>query len=351
MQRRKFLLISGSLGGFSLAACAHQILQPVTSKNPPESAVKQAQKAKKVKIIVISDLNSQYGSTTYDPEIDRAIPLIINHKPDLVLCGGDMVAGQKSSLTEAAINAMWSAFDHHIAAPLRAAKIPFGFTIGNHDASGALSAGKFIYAKERKLAQDYWQNPQHNTSLNFIDKTGFPFYYTFTQNGIFYLVWDASTHLISRKQLNWAAKNLSSSDAKNARMRLVIGHLPLYGIAVGRNRPGDYLADAEQLRAFLEAHQVHTYISGHAHAYYPGKRGQLQLLHAGALGSGPRRLLNSEQAPRKTLTIVDINPNQQETVYTTYDMKTQEAINITSLPPLIMAPNGQVLRRDIPSVN
>ncbi len=59
MQRRKFLLISGSLGGFSLVACAHQILQPVTSKNPPESAVKQAQKAKKVKIIVISDLNSQ----------------------------------------------------------------------------------------------------------------------------------------------------------------------------------------------------------------------------------------------------------------------------------------------------
>jgi hypothetical protein len=134
-------------------------------------------------------------------------------------------------------------------------------------------------------------------------------------------------------------------------MRLVIGHLPLYGIAVGRNRPGDYLADAEGLRAFLEGYQVHTYISGHAHAYYPGKRGQLQLLHAGALGSGPRRLLNSEQAPRKTLTIVDINPNQQETVYTTYDMKTQEAINITSLPPLIMAPNGQVLRRDIPSVN
>jgi len=288
MQRRKFLLISGSLGGFSLVACAHQILQPVTSKNPPESAVKQAQKAKKVKIIVISDLNSQYGSTTYDPEIDRAIPLIINNKPDLVLCGGDMVAGQKSSLTEAAINAMWSAF---------------------------------------------------------------AFYYTFTQNGIFYLVWDASTHLISGQQLNWAAKNLSSTDAKNAKMRLVIGHLPLYGIAVGRNRPGDYLADAEQLRAFLEGYQVHTYISGHAHAYYPGKRGQLQLLHAGALGSGPRRLLNSEQAPRKTLTIVDINPNQQETVYTTYDMKTQEAINITSLPPLIMAPNGQVLRRDIPSVN
>jgi hypothetical protein len=134
-------------------------------------------------------------------------------------------------------------------------------------------------------------------------------------------------------------------------MRIVIGHLPLYGIAMGRNRPGDYLADAEKLRALLERYQVHTYISGHAHAYYPGKRGQLQLLHAGALGRGPRRLLNSEQAPRKTLTIVDIDPEQQQTVYTTYDMKTQKAIDITSLPRWIMAPNGQVLRRDISSVN
>jgi Icc-related predicted phosphoesterase len=351
MQRRKFLLISGSFAGFSLGACAHQILRPVTSKNPPESAVKQAQKAAKVKIIVISDLNSQYGSTTYDPEIDRGIDLIINNKPDLVLCGGDMVAGQKTSLTEAQINAMWSAFDRHIAAPLRAAKIPLGFTIGNHDASGALSAGKFIYGKERKLAQDYWQNTQHNPGLNFIDKKTFPFAYTFTQNDIFYLVWDASTHLISPEQLNWAEKSLGSAAAKNAKMRIVIGHLPLYGIAMGRNRPGDYLAEAEKLRALLERYQVHTYISGHAHAYYPGKRGQLQLLHAGALGSGPRRLLNSEQAPRKTLTIVDIDPEQQQTVYTTYDMKTQKAIDITSLPRWIMAPNGQVLRRDISSVN
>jgi Icc-related predicted phosphoesterase len=351
MQRRKFLLISGSLGGFALAACAHQILQPVTSKNNPESAVKGSQKAQKVKIIVISDLNSQYGSTTYDPEIDQGIALIINNKPDLVLCGGDMVAGQKTSLTESQIQRMWSAFDLHIAAPLRAAKIPLGFTIGNHDASGALSSGKFIFAKERKLATDYWQNPQHNPSLNFIDKTGFPFYYTFIQNDIFYLVWDASTHLISQEQLNWVEKSLDSAGAKNAKMRIVIGHLPLYGIAVGRNRPGDYLAKAEKLQELLERYQVHTYISGHAHAYYPGKRGQLQLLHAGALGSGPRRLLDSEQAPRKTLTIIDIDTNKQQTSYTTYDLKTQQVIDLQSLPRLIMAPNGQVLRRDISLVN
>ena len=56
--------------------------------------------------MVISDLNSQYGSTNYEPEVDRAIALIPDWQPDLVLCGGDMIAGQKQSLTESQIQAI-----------------------------------------------------------------------------------------------------------------------------------------------------------------------------------------------------------------------------------------------------
>lgn len=335
------------VGGFSLAACARQVLP--TSSVDSTIATSPATK-EKVRIAVISDLNSQYGSTEYDPEVDRGIARILADKPDLVLCGGDMVAGQKTTLTEGQIRAMWDAFDRHIAAPLRKAGIPFGFTIGNHDASGALSGGKFTFARERDLASAYWQAPEHDTGLNFIDKENFPFSYTFSRDGIFYLVWDASTHLISPEQLAWAEKSLQSEAAKNARMRVAIGHLPLYGIAVGRNRPGDYLADAEKLRAFLEGHRVHTYISGHAHAYYPGKRGQLELLHTGALGSGPRRLLDSEMSPRKTLTTIDIDLASETTIYTTYDMKTESAIDIQTLPRFIMAPNGKVFRRDLATV-
>jgi hypothetical protein len=348
MQRRQLLIFSGSVGGFALAACAHQVLKPVsvTSTAAFSTPVKE-----KVRIVVISDLNSQYGSTSYEPEVDRGIALIPNWKPDLVLCGGDMVAGQKSTLTEAQIQAMWAAFDRHIAAPLRRANLPFGFTIGNHDASGALSGGKFLFALERHLASAYWKTPEHDTGLNFVDRAGFPFYYTFLQNEVFYLVWDASTHVISSDQLTWAEKSLESKTAKTAKMRIAIGHLPLYGIAIGRDRPGDYLAEAEKLRTLLERYRVHTYISGHAHAYYPGKRGQLELLHTGALGSGPRRLLDSDLPPRKTLTVVDIDLASEQTIYTTYDMKTLSAIDIQSLPRFIMAPNGKVFRRDIPSVS
>jgi 3',5'-cyclic AMP phosphodiesterase CpdA len=303
-----------------------------------------------VRVAVISDLNSQYGSTDYEPEVDRGIQMIVDAPPDLVLCGGDMVAGQKSTLTEIQIRAMWEGFDRHIAGPLRKAGIPFGFTVGNHDASGAMAGGKRLFARDRDLATAYWQAPEHDTGLNFLDRDGFPFSYTFEQKGVFYLVWDASTHLISPGQLAWAGEQLESEAAKKARMRVAVGHLPLYGIAVGRERPGDYLDGAEKLRAFLERRGVHTYISGHDHAYYPGKRGQLELLHAGALGSGPRRLLDSDRPPRKTLTLVDMDLAGGTTLYTTYDMKTRSALDIRSLPRSIVAPNGKVFRRDLADV-
>lgn len=333
--RRHLLILTGSLCGLGLTTLArqtHALKVPILGD---------------VRIVVISDLNSQYGSTTYESEVTNAIALIPTLKPNLVLCGGDMIAGQKKSLTKTQINDMWRAFDHHIAAPLRKSKIPFGFTIGNHDGSGSISQGQYIFQAERELATAYWKNPTHQPRLNFIDRSGFPFYYTFTQNQIFYLVWDASSNIISAQQLAWVKKSLGSRIAQQAKMRIAIGHLPLYGISIGRDKVGEFLDNAEQLRSLLEQYQVHTYISGHAHAYYPGKRGQLELLHAGALGSGARKLLNSNLPPTKTLTVVDIDFGTEKTIYTTYNMKTLEIINIQSLPRFIMAPNGKVFRRDL----
>ncbi|ACK72716.1 metallophosphoesterase [Gloeothece citriformis PCC 7424] len=364
--RRQFLLVTGSLCGLAVATIAHQALtrtqntskNPLISSSPVASPVASPKPSPApsgligsprgdVRIVVISDLNSQYGSTTYEPEVDRAIALLPDWEPDLVLCGGDMIAGQKTSLTRSQIEAMWAAFDDHVAQPLRDAGIPFGFTIGNHDGSGALAQGKLTFLSERELAQAYWTNPKHTPGLQFIDRSGFPFYYTFTQKDVFYLVWDASTHLIPPEQLTWVEKSLSSQTAQQAKMRIVIGHLPLYTVAVGRDKFGEFLANGEQLRSLLERYQVHTYVSGHHHAYYPGKKGQLELLHAGALGGGPRKLLNSNLPPTKTLTVVDIDLNSESTRYTTYDMKTLSLINIETLPRMIDTPNGRIFRRDV----
>lgn len=301
-----------------------------------------------VRIAVISDLNSQYGSTDYEAEVDQAIAMIPDWQPDLVLCGGDMVAGQKRSLSKSQIEAMWASFDRHIAAPLRKAQLPLGFTIGNHDGSGSMSQGKYAFQADRDLAQAYWTDPAHAPGLAFVERAGFPFYYSFAQKDIFYLVWDASTDRIDPAELTWVEKSLASPLAQQAKLRIVIGHLPLYAVAKGRETVGNYLAQGDQLRSLLERYQVHTYISGHHHAYFPGKKGRLQMLYTGALGSGPRPLLDSPLPPRKTLTIVDVDLAQALTRYTTYDMKTLKVVAIQTLPQVINSPTGKIWRRDIP---
>ncbi|MFZ9738276.1 MAG: metallophosphoesterase family protein [Prochlorotrichaceae cyanobacterium] len=302
-----------------------------------------------VRLVVISDLNSAYGSTDYDPEVDKGIALVPFWQPDIVVCSGDMVAGQSASLSAAQIRAMWEAFDDHIGAVLRDYQVPFGFTVGNHDASGAQgSSGGFIFQQERDLAAEYWDDPSHDPGLTFVDRFEFPFYYTFESNDIFFLVWDGSSDRIPPEKLQWVEAALGSDRAQRAKMRVVLGHLPLYGVAIGRDRPGEVLANADQLRVMLEQYDVHTYISGHQHAYYPGHRGDLQLLHTGILGSGPRPLIAGNLPPVKAITVVDINFDQPElTTYTTYNLETLELIEPETLPRFLTGHNGLILRRDL----
>jgi hypothetical protein len=372
LNRRHFLFLAGAgaIGGLGLGAFARHALTGTTVKpsgNPSPTAVAspvtQAASVEKgaiapkglfapvrgdVRLAVISDLNSAYGSTDYQPQVDQAISLIPDWQPDIVLGGGDMVAGQSPSLSPEQIKAMWAGFDRHIGAPLRQAKLPFGFTIGNHDASAALAvSGKFLFQKDREQANDYWNDPQHDPGLEFVDRAKFPFYYTFQHKDIFYLVWDASASTIPREQIAWAEKSLASNVAQAAKMRIAIGHLPLYAVAVGRDEPGEILADADKLGAMLERYRVHTYISGHHHAYFPGHRGKLELLHASALGAGPRPLLNSNLPPFNTLTIIDIDLGSASAVYTTYDMKNLQVVDHKTLPRLIAGSNGKVLRLDV----
>ncbi len=302
-----------------------------------------------LRMVVISDLNGTYGSTDYDPEVDKAMALIPFWKPDLVICSGDMVAGQDLTLTPDQMKAMWQAFDDHVAAPLRRAKLPYGFTIGNHDASSALGINdKFLFKQERDEAAAYWQDPKHDPGVEFVDRFEFPFYYTFKYGDVFFLAWDGSSSHIPADKLAWVEKTLASEAAQGAKMRILLGHLPLYSVAVGRDEPGEVMENAPQLQAMLEKYNVHTYISGHHHAYYPAHKGNLQLLHMGILGSGPRPLIDSDLPPWKVLTVLDVDFDTPElTRYTTYDMQALDLIEYDELPRFLTGHNGLLLRRDV----
>lgn len=348
LSRRRFLhLGAGAVAGLGSTVLASHwksvqsgaIAQPADVYNPPRGDVR---------LVVISDLNDAYGSTTYSAEVTRAIALLPRWQPDLVLCSGDMVAGQDRQLTQPEIEAMWNGFDRAIAQPLRQAGLPFGFTLGNHDASRAMRGNDFVYQQERALAATYWRDPAHDPGLAFVDRYTFPFYYTFEQNQVFYLVWDASSGLrMSPADRAWVEQSLGSERAQQAPLRIVIGHLPLYAVAIGRDRVGEVMDGAAELHTLLERYRVHTYISGHHHAYFPGHLGQLEFLHTGALGSGPRQLLSGDRPPHKTLTVVDINLATTTTTHTTFEMPALRVVNWQELPRTIVSRNGIVLRRDI----
>ena len=274
---------------------------------------------------LISDLNSSYGSTTYIPQVSQGLRQLLSLQPALLVCAGDMVAGQKQGLSTAQLDAMWDSFARMVLAPVRQAGVPFLLTLGNHDASPG-------FAADRQAARRFWTPRRQALGLQFVDTADFPFHYSVLNNDVFWLVWDASSSSIPAAQLSWARRQLASPAARQARLRLVMGHLPLAGVSQGRDRPGEVVEQPAAVQNLLEEGRVQAYISGHQHAWYPARRGQLDLIQLGALGSGPRRLLQGNLPPQQTTTTLAIDWTQGTLTESTYAVATGQPVAWTRLP-------------------
>lgn len=313
----------------SIVICLISGFNPANAQNPERGDTR---------IVIISDMNESYGSTHYDVFVDTTLAWIERWQPDAILSAGDYIAGQSLALDEEDIHAMWDAFEKIIAAPIRTMNIPFGVTMGNHDAS---RSGTFDH--EREIAKNYWlQNPR---LLDMMDGENYPFNYSFTVNDLFVMSWDASYSVISDLDKKWVTDQLASDEARNASYRILMGHLPFYAVAEGRNREGEILRNANELFAMLRDAGLDIYISGHHHAYYPAKKDGVLLLSAGAIGSGPRPLLNSDLPARRTVTLIDFFKNSEGFVITTFDLENNlEEINPDELPVIIEGVNGTLNR-------
>jgi hypothetical protein len=290
-----------------------------------------------LRIGLISDLNSSYGSTTYIPQVNAGLQQLLALQPGLVVCAGDMVAGQKPGLSPVQLDAMWEGFARAVLKTVRQAGIPFLPAVGNHDGSPG-------YAADREAVHRFWRARRQALGLQFVDAGDFPFHYSALQNDVFWLVWDASSSRIPASQLSWARQQLASPAARQARLRLVVGHLPLAGVSQGRDRPGEVLDQAGLVQNLLFEGRVQAYISGHQHAWYPARRGQLDLIQLGALGSGPRRLLQGGLPPQQTYTTLDINWDKRLLAETTYAVATGQAVAWSRLPGTLAGRAGDLER-------
>ena len=214
-----------------------------------------------LRLALISDLNGPYGSTRYSPTVTAGIDLLSELKPDLVLCAGDMVAGQKISLTDSQLEAMWSSFQSTILNPLLQQGIGMIPTMGNHDASSQTKASQYVFARERHQAEAFWDHQKNRLGLKFIDASQYPFQFSVKQPGLFVVVIDASSATVGRGQRQWLEQALASESRSPDDCCMVMGHLPLTAISVGRDRAGDCIEDAVNIIDLMRRHQVDLYLS------------------------------------------------------------------------------------------
>lgn len=293
-------------------------------------------------ILLISDLNGSYGSERYSEEVHDVVAKIDVIQPDMILCAGDMVAGQLQSLTLEQLRAMWAAFQKTVFDPIRKKEIPFGFTLGNHDASPN-------YHNDRQAASAFWESQKTSTHLTFVDDRYYPYYFSYIKNNVFFISWDASSAHIPEDVKVWMQQQLARPIAKDARARILLGHLPLYAIVESKNKAGEVLDAADKTLQFIQENGVDMYVSGHQHAYFPGQKKQVHLLHSGALGGGPRSLLGSGVAPLKAYALIRIPKDSGLDYRHIQGIQADQhlPIELESLPDSIRGFNGVVKRADI----
>ncbi|MFZ9520039.1 MAG: metallophosphoesterase family protein [Silvanigrellaceae bacterium] len=274
---------------------------------------------KNQRICFVSDMNGSYGSVELPQSVHAAMNRLKKLNCGLVLGAGDLVAGQQLSLTDERLRAMWGEFSRVVLQPLDNLEIPFLSALGNHDASSERSpSGQFIFDRERQIAKEFWTSKVDNAANPFewLSREDFPFYYSVRHGTTGIIVIDGTSASEIRRKQNWLEQQLQTLAMDSSiSTRIVVGHLPLLAVAKGRERPGEILADSRKLYEMFDRYKVDLYVSGHHHAYYPGRvrawsqnHGTVQLA-LGALGDGARQLLGNPDIPvRNTLSFMDINP-------------------------------------------
>ncbi len=289
---------------------------------------------KGLRVAVISDLNDSYGSVTYAPAVSSAVRAIVALEPDLVISTGDMVAGQMAGLD---YDAMWDGFHAAVTDVLQSSGLPLAVTPGNHDASGY--AG---FETEREIFVRTWR--EHKPTLAYLDDSSYPLRYSFSYGPALFISLDDSTiGALDTEQMVWLDAQLAQN--KGFVTKIVYGHVPLVPFSAGRET--EIIGDSK-LEALLEQHGVTLFISGHHHAYYPGRRGSVRYVSTACLGAGPRPLIGVEAASARSLVVFELDSAGNISLL---DARAGSAFDTpvlrTSLPEHIESGDWKVTRDDL----
>jgi 3',5'-cyclic AMP phosphodiesterase CpdA len=292
-----------------------------------------------LRIAVISDMNGDYGDSSYSIRVHKAVERIQKLKPDAVLVTGDMASGEKKGLD---YKAMWKGFRDTVTLPLIQSNIPMLVSPGNHDASAWKG-----FELERKIYKDEWTTYlgdylSKNSTVKLISMDNYPFHYSFVIKNVFFMAIDATTQLeLSSLQKNWLIEQ--SKNAQTYAHKVVFSHYPFHPLAI--NRENDFIADkGNVLFKNLKQNGVNLFLSGHQHAYYPAVWEGVRFIGQACLGGGPRKIIGTSKVSQYSFTIVDFESQIKVDAYPYPNFEIP--VERTSLPTSLKTPKGGSLIRD-----
>lgn len=292
-----------------------------------------------LRIAVISDMNGDYGDSSYSIRVHKAVERIQKLKPDAVLVTGDMASGEKKGLD---YKAMWKGFRDTVTLPLIQSNIPMLVSPGNHDASAWKG-----FEIERKIYKDEWTTYlgdylSKNSTVKLISMDNYPFHYSFVIKNVFFMAIDATTQLeLSSLQKNWLIEQ--SKNAQTYAHKVVFSHYPFHPLAI--NRENDFIADkGNVLFKNLKQNGVNLFLSGHQHAYYPAVWEGVRFIGQACLGGGPRKIIGTSKVSQYSFTIVDFESQIKVDAYPYPNFEIP--VERTSLPTSLKTPKGGSLIRD-----
>ncbi len=319
----------------TLSPQEQQIIQEAASEPPLNEVTEQPQETPLLRMAIIADMNGRYGSDQYDAEVVKGIDMIIADRPDIVLNVGDMVAGQKAKLD---YRKMWIGFHATVTDRLKNAGILMAQVPGNHDASAYDK-----YKNEREIYIDEWNN--HRPELDYVNDDNYPLYYSFKLKGVLFIALDATKlEPIDDVQYAWLENQLASNPTEYG--AVVIAHVPLFPIS--SIKPTEILRDNRFPDLFSKYH-VQLFVTGHQHAYFPARLGDVVYLHTGALGGGPRPVRQNDGIAPKTLTFVNLYKDHAPYIDTQLIVEEKHAgkFNHNLLPTYIVFGNTILPRVDV----
>jgi 3',5'-cyclic AMP phosphodiesterase CpdA len=262
------------------------------------------------------------------------VSALVALEPDLVLSTGDMVAGQMAGLD---YEGMWAGFHAAVTDELDAAGLPLAVTPGNHDASGY--AG---FEKEREIFVRTWR--ERKPALTYLDDSSYPLRYSFSAGpAVFVSLDDSTIGALGAEQMEWLEAQLVAGERFPT--KIVYGHVPLMPFSEGRET--EIIGDAK-LEALFQRHGVTLFITGHHHAYYPGRRDGVRYVSTACLGAGPRPLIGTDAAAPLSLLVFELDAAGAVTLLVALGgARFDAAIPRASLPNSIASGSWSVTRDDL----